>query len=152
MPRHKKGKNMKRINLKIDLDENSMFDKEIEDAIKAKVREVTRQEIATVIAEESKKEVERLILGNTHITNEMQQIINSNIHYTIRDAVHDVERATDINAMAQQEMEKHIAAIISNLDEKCEKAVEDAVTAKMQTMLHLMFSQKKCDGSDAENQ
>ena len=53
---------MKRLTLELDLSENEIFDKEVTEAIRAKVREVVRNTCGEIIKAEAECEVKRLSL------------------------------------------------------------------------------------------
>lgn len=56
---------MKRVTLEIDLKENEIFEKEVEEAIRAKTREIVRNEYEGIIQEEASKEFKRIFDANT---------------------------------------------------------------------------------------
>lgn len=55
---------MKRVSVDIDLKDNEIFDKAVTDIIKAKVREVVRNDFSGIIGEAVKAELNRIIDGN----------------------------------------------------------------------------------------
>lgn len=57
---------MKRVTLEIDLKENEIFEKEVEEAIRAKTREIVRNEYEGIIQEEASKEFKRIFDANTY--------------------------------------------------------------------------------------
>lgn len=57
---------MKRVNLNIDLKENEVFDKEVQEIVRAKVRETVRNEYSMMIQDAVSEEFKRLFDANTY--------------------------------------------------------------------------------------
>ena len=56
---------MKQVNIQLNLEDNQVFDKTVTGIIKGKVREIVRNECLDIVEQEAKREVQRLLSGDS---------------------------------------------------------------------------------------
>lgn len=127
---------MKRLNLQIDLNENEVFEKEVEEAIRAKARELARNEHSKLIEEEVRNEVKRLCDGNSW---GYRDKLKSLVRELTRDEMKKVISDLDIETIAKNCVESRIDYIVSattrEVEQKCQKALENAISEAVQNKL-----------------
>ncbi|MBQ9700125.1 MAG: hypothetical protein IJV71_05820 [Lachnospiraceae bacterium] len=127
---------MKRLNLQIDLNENEVFEKEFEEAIRAKARELARNEHSKLIEEEVRNEVKRLCDGNSW---GYRDKLKSLVRELTRDEMKKVISDLDIETIAKNCVESRIDYIVSattrEVEQKCQKALENAISEAVQNKL-----------------
>ena len=132
--------NMKRLTLQIDLNENEVFDKEVENAIKAKARELARNEHSKLIEEEVRNEVMRLCDGNAW---GYRDKLKSLVRELTRDEMKKVISDLDIETIAKNCVESRVDYIVSSttreVEQKCQKALENAISEAVQNKLSVIL-------------
>ena len=127
---------MKRLNLQIDLNENEVFEKEVEEAIRAKARELARNEHSKLIEEEVRNEAKRLCDGNSW---GYRDKLKSLVRELTRDEMKKVISDLDIETIAKNCVESRIDYIVSSttreVEQKCQKALENAISKAVQNKL-----------------
>ena len=132
---------MKRMNLVINLNENDVFEKEVENLIRAKARELARTEDRRLIEDEVSAEVKRLTDGNSWgYRDKLKGIVKD---LTIEEMKKTISNM-DIESIAQEKVNDRIDYIVSKttseVDRKCrqalENAIENAVQEKLKSILN----------------
>lgn len=130
-------KNMKRLNLQIDFTENDVFEKEVENIIRAKARELARNEQAKLIDDEVRNEVKRLTDRNSWgYKDKLKSMVREITREEMRKVISDLE----VESIAKKCVEDRIDYIVSRttreVEERCEKALKNAINEKVQNKLN----------------
>lgn len=133
---------MKRITLEIDLKENEAFEKEIEKIIRAKARELARNEHARLIEDEIRHEIQRLTNANSWgYKDKLKSIIRGLVNDELKKTVSDM----DIEKLAKERVNDKIEYIVSNVTadvrEKCKTVLEEIVIEEVRTKLKAICSE-----------
>ena len=103
---------MKRITLNIDLEENKAFENEVEEIIKAKIRERVRNENIELIEREVEKEIERLTAANRWgYKTKLETIVSNLIENTVRRDI----RSFDLNKIVEEKMNEKVDIVLIQL-------------------------------------
>lgn len=132
---------MKRVNLVIDLEENEVFDEEVRNLIRAKARELARNEHSRLINEEVSREIKRLTDANAWgYRDKLKGIIRE---LTIEELQKTVSNM-DIENIAQEKVNDRIEYIVSKttseIDEKCRLALKNAIEKSVQEKLNTIMN------------
>ena len=128
---------MKRLTLELDLSENEIFDKEVTEAIRAKVREVVRNTCGEIIKEEA---VKRQLgeVGWDYYQGEIRNAVKS-VAYSI---LEPIVRGIDFEEITKQTVDKRMDYTLSfyDVEGKCEDVlkakINDAVARKLKEILN----------------
>lgn len=127
---------MKRLNLQIDLKENEAFEKEVEEIIRAKARELARNEHSKMIAEEVSAEIKRLTDGNSW---GYRDKLKSMVREMTRDELKRVISDMEVENIAKQCVKDHIEYIVSKItndvEQKCKDVLDSVVNNAVQEKL-----------------
>ena len=131
---------MKRLTLEIDLSENEIFDKEVTEAIRAKVREVVRNTCGEIIKEEADREVKRQLgeVGWDYYQGEIRKAVER-VAYSI---LEPIVRRVDFEEITKQTVDKRMDYTLSfyDVEGKCEDVlkakINDAVARKLKEILN----------------
>lgn len=127
---------MKRMTLNIDLKENEVFEKEIEEIIRAKVRGVIRTEFGKVVGEESKKEVERLFKADTYgYRDKLKDLVKSAASSDIRKAIEEQDIVGLTKEKISEIVEYKVNYYSDIVDEKCKKVLDAKITVAVEEKL-----------------
>lgn len=119
---------MKRMHFDFDFEDNELFDEQTEKVIKAKVREVVRKENYNIIADETRKELDRLIDdGKQLYYSEIRNIIKDRIETIISDVLNNIEYKNIINEAIANKISYVIDCKIKVIDSSINKDVREAV-------------------------
>lgn len=119
---------MKRITLSIDLDDNEVFEKEVEDAIRAEVRKITRAEHLELIKTESSKEFQRLVDADLYCyKDKLKKIVEGVIYQNVRETINSLE----LKEMINEAVNLRISSYSDCVDDKCKEVLEKTVTASV---------------------
>lgn len=132
---------MKRVTLEIDLKENEIFEKEVESVIRAKVREITRNEYDRIVQEEASKEFKRLFNADS---NGYRDKLKDLIKYT---AVRDIRMAIeeeDIVGLTKEKINEVVEYKVKYysdiVDKRCKEVLENTISKtieeKMKSLLN----------------
>lgn len=131
---------MKRVTLCIDLKENEAFEKEVEEIIRAKAREMARNEHSKLIEEEVRDEVRRLTESNSwgyrdKLKSIVRELTREEMKKTISDL--DVEKVT--KECVNDRIEYIVSKTTDEIEIKCKKALEDSISGAVQEKLSLLL-------------
>lgn len=132
---------MKRVTINIDLKENEIFEKEVESVIRAKVREITRNEYDRIVQEEASKEFKRLFNADS---NGYRDKLKDLIKYT---AVRDIRMAIeeeDIVGLTKEKINEVVEYKVKYysdiVDKRCKEVLENTISKtieeKMKSLLN----------------
>ena len=132
---------MKRVSLNIDLDDNEIFDKEVTNIIKGKIREIVRNDIQDLVKKEAADEIERLFNGNSwDYRNKLSNIVKD----TVREEIKSVINHTDVHYIANKAVEEHsdyiIATTTTQVEKKCNQVLERTVNERVKEKLKDVFN------------
>ena len=132
---------MKRLNLAIDLEENEVFDEEVRNLIRAKARELARNEHSRLINEEVSREIKRLTDANAWgCRDKLKGIIRELTIEVLQKTVSNM----DIENIAQEKVNDRIEYIVSKttseIDEKCRLALKNAIEKSVQEKLNTIMN------------
>lgn len=126
---------MKRVTLNIDLEDNQIFDEQVVETIKAKVRELVRNENYNYVASETKKELDRLIENSYWYNNVINKIIRDKISDIVHDTLTTAEMKQKLSDALDSESIKFINRNQAVIESYCEAAIRkklnDDITKKL---------------------
>ena len=124
---------MKRLTLQIDLNENEVFEKEVENAIKAKARELTRNKHSKMIEEEVQNEVKRLVDGNTWgYRDKLKSMVREITREEMKKVISDVEVESIAKKCVEDRIDYIVSSTTSEVERKCKMALENAISEAVQ--------------------
>ena len=131
---------MKRINLSIDLDENEIFDKEVTELIRAKVREASRMEPPKIIEEEVEAEVKRLVEASVFgYRDKIKGIVKSITTSAMTEVIKNMDMDAVIKEAVNESIDAKVEQYTRNIEGKCkdvlDKVVSERVKEKLSTLL-----------------
>lgn len=135
---------MKRMHFDFDFEDNELFDEQTEKVIKAKVREVVRKENYNIIADETRKELDRLIDdGKQLYYSEIRNIIKSRIGSIILDILDDIKYKKIIDEVVGNKLscviDSKIKVIDSSINKDVRVAVNEIINAAVTEKLSKIF-------------
>ena len=113
---------MKRVTLNIDLEDNQIFDEQVVETIKAKVRELVRNENYNYVASETKKELDRLIADSSWYSSTINRIIKDKISNIVHDVLTTTEMKQKLSDALDSESIKFIKPLFQNKELHIAKA------------------------------
>ena len=130
---------MKRINLSVDLDENEIFEKEVQKAIRAKTREVVRNTYQDVIKEEAEAEVRRIFdneLGSWY-RKKLRDVIKAAAYEQISECVKNLDIKQIVDEAVKEETERWIAEyrVVEKCDARLNTRIKERVEEKLKELL-----------------
>ena len=130
---------MKRINLSIDLDENEIFEKEVQNAIRAKTREVVRNTYQDVIKEEAEAEVRRIFDNEPGSWNrkKLRDIVRAAAYEQISECVKNLDMKQIVDEAVGKETESWIAEyrVVEQCDARLNSRIKERVEEKLKELL-----------------
>lgn len=130
---------MKRINLSIDLDENEIFEKEVQDAIRAKTREVVRNTYQDVIKEEAEAEVRRIFDNEpgSWYRKKLRDIVRDAAYEQISECVKNLDMKQIVDEAVGKETESWIAEyrVVEQCDARLNSRIKERVEEKLKELL-----------------
>lgn len=128
---------MKRINLSIDLGENEIFEKEVEEVIRAKAREVVRNSYKKIIEEEAEREIERLfaIPAPCSYKDRLKHIVRNVVEDSIRKELNDVDINIIVREKTVKVIENKIESYSNSVDRRCKEVLEQKITESVEEKL-----------------
>lgn len=120
---------MKRVSVNIDLKENEAFDKEVQEIIRAKVKEIVRNEHSTMMQDAASQEFKRLFDANTYgYRTKLEDTVKNCAIRGIKEVLEEMDVSTLIQEKAEELMEAKIAYYLHDIDYKCKVALDTIVT------------------------
>lgn len=130
---------MKRINLSIDLDENEIFEKEVQNAIRAKTREVVRNTYQDVIKEEAEAEVRRIFDNEpgSWYRKKLRDIVRAAAYEQISECVKNLDMKQIVDEAVGKETESWIAEyrVVEQCDARLNSRIKERVEEKLKELL-----------------
>ena len=130
---------MKRVTLNIDLEDNQIFDEQVVETIKAKVRELVRNENYNYVASETKKELDRLIAESSWYSSTINRIIRDKISNIVHDVLTTTEMRQKFSDALDSESIKYINRNQSVIESYCEAAVQKKLNDDIAKKLNNIF-------------
>ena len=130
---------MKRVTLEIDLQENDVFEKEIENIIRAKVRECVRNEGLDIIRDEAEKEIKRILYSTGWQTPRIESIVASECDSEIRKYVKEFNIRTVVEDRVPKIIDQKITTFGGNIEEKIAVTVDKILTQEVTKKLKGIF-------------
>lgn len=130
---------MKRVTLNIDLEDNQIFDEQVVETIKAKVRELVRNENYNYVASETKKELDRLIADSSWYSSTINRIIRDKISNIVHDVLTTTEMRQKFSDALDSESIKFINRNQSVIESYCEAAVQKKLNDDIAKKLNNIF-------------
>ena len=136
---------MKRVTLNIDLNENTIFEKEVIELIKAKSREIARDNQVSIIEETVSQEIKRLFSKDFtgSYKSDLKKLVEQKIAMKAREELDRI----DIRSIVNEEMQRQIEVIISQTtakaQEECILALNRVVTREVSMKLVELLKQNK---------
>lgn len=130
---------MKRVTLNIDLEDNQIFDEQVVETIKAKVRELVRNENYNYVASETKKELDRLIADSSWYSSTINRIIKDKISNIVHDVLTTTEMRQKLSDALDSESIKFINRNQSVIESYCEAAVQKKLNDDIAKKLNNIF-------------
>ncbi|HBE87182.1 MAG TPA: hypothetical protein DDW53_20325 [Lachnoclostridium sp.] len=120
---------MKRVSVNIDLKENEAFDKEVQEIIRAKVKETVRNEYSTMMQDAASQEFKRLFDANTcGYRTKLEDTVKNCAIRGIKEVLEEMDVPKLIQEKAEELMEAKIAYYLHDIDYKCKVALDTIVT------------------------
>lgn len=120
---------MKRVSVNIDLKENEAFDKEVQEIIRAKVKEIVRNEYSTIMQDAASQEFKRLFDANTY---GYRDRLSATVKNCAIGGIKEVLEEMDIEKLIQEKTAEMLDAKINfylhDWDYKCKTALDAIVT------------------------
>lgn len=130
---------MKRVTLNIDLEDNQVFDEQVVETIKAKVRELVRNENYNYVASETKKELDRLIADSSWYSSTINKIIRDKISSIVHDVLTTNEMRQKLSDALDSESIKFINRNQSVIESYCEAAIQKKLNDDIAEKLNNIF-------------
>lgn len=130
---------MKRVTLNIDLEDNQIFDEQVVETIKAKVRELVRNENYNYVASETKKELDRLIADSSWYSSTINKIIRDKISNIVHDVLTTTEMKQKLSDALDSESIKFINRNQSVIESYCEAAIQKKLNDDIAKKLNNIF-------------
>lgn len=132
---------MKRVTLEIDLKENEIFEKEVEEAIRAKTREVVRGEYERIIQEEASKEFKRIFDANTYgYRDQLKDAVKDAAAKSIKRTIAE----QDIAGLTKEKIEEIVTYKVQYysdiVEQKCTEVLQNRITALVEEKLKTFLS------------
>lgn len=120
---------MKRVKIDIDLKDNEIFDKEVTGIIKAKVREIVRNDFSDIIGEAVKEELNRLVNGTGY---SYKGKLESELMRAALPKVRDVIADMDVNQLISDKVNEIVEAkmnwYVEESTRQCKLTLSEIVT------------------------
>lgn len=130
---------MKRINLSVDLDENEIFEKEVQNAIRTKTREVVRNTYQDVIKEEAEAEVRRIFDNEpgSWYRKKLRDIVRDAAYEQISECVKNLDMKQIVDEAVGKETESWIAEyrVVEQCDARLNSRIKERVEEKLKELL-----------------
>lgn len=132
---------MKRVTLEIDLKENEIFEKEVEEAIRAKTREIVRNEYEGIVQEEASKEFKRIFDANTYgYRDKLKDAVKDAAAKSIKRTIAE----QDIAGLTKEKIEEIVTYRVQYysdiVDQKCTEVLQKRITASVEEKLKSFLS------------
>lgn len=127
---------MKRLNLQIDLKENEAFEKEVEEIVRAKAREMARNEHSKMITEEVSAEIKRLTDANAWgYRDKLKSIVRDLTREESKRVVSDLDIENIARTCVKDHIEYIVSKITNDVEQKCKDILDNTVNNAVQEKL-----------------
>ncbi len=124
---------MKRVSLNIDLTENEVFEKEVIEVIKAKLRENVRSFVQ--FDETIQKEIKRLMDAS-----KIERVVHQALYAVVRDEIAKLNLQQAIKKAVDEVLELKLHNFTGKADARCDeiltKLINDKVQEKFRTLMY----------------
>lgn len=120
---------MKRVSIDIDLKDNEIFDREVTEIVRAKVREVVRNDFSDIIGEAVKTELNRIINGTGYaykgkLESELKRVALPKV----RDVIGDMDVNQIISDKVNELVEAKMNWYVEESTRQCKMTLNEIVT------------------------
>ena len=123
---------MKRVSIDIDLKDNEIFDKEVTEIIKAKVREIVRNDFSEIIEEAVKAELNKIVDGNGY---SYRGKLETELKRVALPKVRDVIGDMDINRLISDKVNELVEAkmnwYVEESTKQCKLTLKEIATKEV---------------------
>lgn len=120
---------MKRVNISIDLKENEAFEKEVQEIIRAKVKEAVRNEHSTIIQDAASQEFKRLFDANTYgYRDKLNETVKKCAISGIQEVLEELDVPNLIREKASEIMDAKMDYYLMDAEHRCKIAFDAIVT------------------------
>ncbi|WP_070042355.1 hypothetical protein [Robinsoniella peoriensis] len=120
---------MKRVSIDIDLKDNEIFDKEVTEIIKAKVREIVRNDFSDIVGDAVKDELNRLIDGTGYTYREkLEKELKRAALPKVRDVIGDMDVNQLISDKVKELVEAKMNWYVDESTKQCRLTLNEIVT------------------------
>lgn len=123
---------MKRVSIGIDLKDNEIFDKEVTEIIKAKVREVARNDFSKIIEEAAKEELNKIIKGNGYLyRGKLEAELKRVALPKVREVIGDMDVNKLISDKVKEIVEAKMNWYVEETTRQCKLTLNEIVTKEV---------------------
>lgn len=120
---------MKRVSIDIDLKDNEIFDREVSEIVKAKVREVVRNDFSNIIGEAVKMELNRIINGTGYSYNgKLESELKKAALPKVREVIGDMNVNQLISDKVNELVEAKMNWYVEESTRQCKLTLNEIVT------------------------
>lgn len=132
---------MKRVTINIDLKENDIFEKEVESIIRAKVREITRNEYDRIVQEETSKEFKRLFDADSYgYRDKLKDLIKQTAARDIRVAIEEEDIVGITKEMINKIVEYEVKYYSDIVDSRCKEVLENTISKTVEEKIKSLLN------------
>lgn len=127
---------MKRVSLDIDLEENEAFDKEVQEIIRAKVRETVRKEYNILIQESALQEYRRIFDANTYgYRDRLEETVQNCAITGIQEVLEELNVPDLIKEKAIDIIDANMERYLKDAERRCKIAFDSIVTKQAEEQI-----------------
>lgn len=127
---------MKRVSLDINLEENEVFDKEVQEIIQAKVHETVRKEYLILIHESALQEYRRLFDANTYgYRDQLEKTVKNCAITGIKEVLEGLDVPNLIKEKAIDIIDANMERYLKDADRRCKIAFDSIVTKQAEEQI-----------------
>lgn len=131
---------MKRVSIDIDLNDNKIFDKEVTEIIKAKVREVVRNDFSDIVGTAVKAELNKIINGTGYshqgkLETELKRAALPKVREVIDDMNVNQLILDKVNELVEAKMNWYVAESTKQCKQTLNEIVTKEATEKIKSVL-----------------
>ena len=140
---------MKRVALNIDLEDNQVFDKEVENIIKAKVKSITNDNLEGFIEEAAKRALDKTFQNKQYsytsrigemAEDRVKKVIESRVDYKVADYHIDAVVKNRIQQYMDANENRITAIIEDKFEDKCNEVIEKVINKKVEEKIKSLLS------------
>ena len=123
---------MKRVTLNIDLNENEIFEKEVVETIKAKIKEITRDFIK--FDDTIQNEIRKKIKGYS-----IESIVHQALYAVVRDELAKMNLQQAIRNSVDEVLEIKLHNFTGKADARCDEILTELINEKVQEKFRMLM-------------